>query len=140
LALAVVNAFLAGFHGSAAVVATVISSRALSPRVALLSAACAAWLGPLMLGTAVADTISQQLILPTALSLEVLVCGLAAAASWIAFTWLIGLPCSASQAVIGGLLGASVAVAGFAAIQPLGLIKTLVGLFHHPSACLRVCG
>ncbi|MGQ0603652.1 MAG: inorganic phosphate transporter [Anaerolineales bacterium] len=132
LVLALFNAFLAGFHGSAAVVATVISSRALTPRTALLSAALAAWLGPLLLGTAVANTISQQLIAPAALSLEVLVCGLGAAASWIAFTWLAGIPCSASQAVIGGLLGASITAAGFSAIQPLGLIKTLLGLFISP--------
>lgn len=132
LALALANAFLAGFHGSAAVVATVISSRALSPRVALLSAAALAWLGPLVLGTAVADTISRQLIAPAALSLEVLICGLASAACWVTLTWLIGIPCSASQATIGGLLGASLTVAGFSAIQPVGLIKTLLGLFVSP--------
>jgi inorganic phosphate transporter, PiT family len=132
LVLALANAFLAGFHGSAAVVATVISSRALTPRVALLSAAAAAWIGPLLLGTAVANTISRELIVPAALSQEVLICGLAAAASWIAITWLVGIPCSASQATIGGLLGASVTAAGLNAIQPLGLIKTLVGLFVSP--------
>jgi len=132
LTLALANAFLAGFHGSAAVVATVISSRALSPRIALLSAAGAAWIGPLVLGTAVADTISRQLITPAALSLEVLICGLASAACWIALTWLIGIPCSASQATIGGLLGASITVAGFSAVQSLGLIKTLLGLFVSP--------
>lgn len=132
LLLALANAYLAGFHGSAAVVATVISSRALTPRVALLSAAAAAWLGPLLLGTAVANTISQELITREALSETVLICGLAAAASWITFTWLAGLPCSASQATIGGLLGASVMAAGLNAIQPLGLIKTLIGLFISP--------
>lgn len=132
LVLAVVNAFLAGFHGSAAVVATVISSRALSPRVALLSAAGAAWVGPLILGTAVANTISQQLVTPAALSEPVLICALAAAAGWIAFTWLVGIPCSASQATIGGLLGASTAAAGVGAIQPTGLYKTLLGLFLSP--------
>ncbi len=132
LALALSNAFLAGFHGSAAVVATVISSRALTPRVALLCAAGAAWVGPFILGTAVADTISRQLIAPPALTLEVLVCGLASAACWIALTWLLGIPCSASQATIGGLLGASITIAGFSSVQSLGLIKTLLGLFVSP--------
>lgn len=132
LILALLNAFLAGFHGSAAVVATVISSRALTPRTALLWAALAAWLGPLLLGTAVANTLSQQLIAPAALSLEVLLCGLVAAASWITVTWLAGIPCSASQAVIGGLLGAAVTSAGFSSVQPFGLIKILIGLFISP--------
>lgn len=132
LGLTFLNAFLAGFHGSAAVVATVIASRALSPRVALFWAALAAWLGPIVLGTAVANTISQQLIVPTALSLEVLACGLIAAASWITFTWFVGIPCSASQALIGGLLGAAVYNAGWAALQPVGFSKTLLGLFLSP--------
>lgn len=132
LALALTNAFLAGFHGSAAVVATVISSRALSPRVALVFAAAVAWVGPFVLGTAVADTISRQLIAPAALTQEVLICGLASAAFWIALTWLLGIPCSASQATIGGLLGAAITVDGFESIQSLGLIKTLLGLFVSP--------
>lgn len=132
LFLSILNAFLAGFHGSAAVVATVISSRALTPRVALFWAAAAAWLGPILLGTAVANTISQQLIFPTALSLEVLACGLVAAASWITVTWFVGIPCSASQALMGGLFGSAVSNVGWAALQPVGFAKTLLGLFLSP--------
>ncbi|MBL8057504.1 MAG: inorganic phosphate transporter [Anaerolineales bacterium] len=132
IAVALLNAFFAGFHGSAAVVATVISSRALPPRLALALAAAAACLGPLVLGTAVADTFSRQLVVPGALSLLVLVCGLAAAISWVGFTWAVGLPCSASQALVGGLLGAVTVAAGPAAVLWNGLLKVLIGLFISP--------
>ncbi len=132
IVIALLNAFLAGFHGSAAVVATVISSRALSPRAALVCSALAAFIGPLVLGTAVANTISQQLISPSVLTPDVLVCGLLAAVSWVLFTWWMGVPSSASHALIGGLLGAAFAAAGPLAIQPLGLIKTIIGLFASP--------
>lgn len=132
IVVALANAFLAGFHGSAAVVATVISSRALAPRVALLWAAAAALAGPLVLGTAVADTFSRQLVAPEALSLLGVICGLAAAIGWVGFTWAAGLPCSASQALVGGLLGAVTAAAGPAAVRGAGLLKVLIGLFISP--------
>lgn len=129
---ALLNVFLAGFHGSAAIVATVISSRALSPRRALWSAAAAALAGPLLLGTAVANTLGQQLITPAALSLRVLLSALLAATSWSLFTWVVRIPSSASQALIGGLLGAASALAGAGAVQWPGLTKILIGLFVAP--------
>lgn len=131
LALALGNAYLMGFHGSAAVVSTVISSRALSPRRALLLTAVAALVGPLVFGSAVAGTIGA-LAHPAAWSLEVLVCGLLAAVSWTLLTWWLGLPCSASQALIGGLLGALTVATGPEAVQRAGVIKIFVGLFISP--------
>lgn len=130
--LALLNAFLAGFHSSAGVVATVISARALSPRAALISSALAAGAGPLILGTAVAATFSQQLIAPAALSSLLLLCSLMAGLIWILFTWWVGLPTSASHALVGGLLGAALAAAGPGAVQLAGLIKILIGLFISP--------
>ncbi len=121
-----------GFHGSAAVVSTVISSRALPPRMALTLTALATFVGPLLFGTAVADTISQSLVQPTAWSPEVLLCGLLAAIGWTLLTWLAGIPCSASQALIGGLLGAVTAASGPGAVQQSGAWKVLSGLFISP--------
>lgn len=132
LSIALFNAYLMGFHGSAAVVATVIASRALSPRRALALTALAAFGGPLVLGAAVANTIGQGLIWPSAWSTEALACGLLAASGWTLLTWWVGLPCSASQALIGGLLGAATVAAGPGAVQPAGALKTLIGLFVSP--------
>jgi PiT family inorganic phosphate transporter len=132
LLIALFNAYLMGFHGSAAVVATVIASRALSPRRALALTALAAFGGPLLFGGAVAATVGQALVLPSAWSPEALACGLLAALGWTLLTWWVGLPCSASQALIGGLLGAATIAAGPGAIQPAGALKTFVGLFISP--------
>lgn len=132
IVIAVANAFLAGFHGSAAVVSTAISSRALAPRTALRWSALAALVGPLILGTAVANTIGQQLIVPTALSARVLFFAVLGATAWSLFTWRVGIPSSASQALVGGLLGAVTVASGPEAVQRAGLVKTLVGLFLSP--------
>lgn len=132
IAVALINALLAGFHGSAAMVATVISSRAFTPRTALGLAAAAAFAGPLLLGTAVAGTLGRDLIAPLALTPLALVCALLAAAGWVCFTWLAGLPCSASQALVGGLLGAATLAAGPGSVQSAGLLKVLIGLFVSP--------
>jgi len=121
-----------GFHGSAAVVATVISSRALPPRMALTLTALATFVGPLLFGTAVAHTIGQSLVQPAAWSPEVVLCGLLASIGWTLLTWLIGIPCSASQALIGGLLGAATVAAGPGAVQRSGVLKVLIGLFISP--------
>lgn len=121
-----------GFHGSAAIVATVIASRALSPRQALALTALAAFGGPLFLGAAVAHTIGQGLVAPSAWSSVALACGLLAASGWTLLTWWVGLPCSASQALIGGLLGAVTIAAGPGAVQSEGVLKTLIGLFVSP--------
>ncbi len=140
LAAALGGTFLMGFHASAAVVSTVISSRALAPRRALLLTVLATFVGPLVLGSAVANTIGRELAEPGAWSPEVLLCGLLAAISWSLFTWWVRLPSSVSQALIGGLMGALVAAAGPAAVQRAGLLKTLTGLFISPPAGLIVGG
>lgn len=131
-AIALANAFIAGFHGSAAVVSTVISSRALSPRAALIVAAGTALIGPVIMGTAVANTIGHDLISAEAFSPAALLCGLLAATGWILLTWFIGLPCSASQALIGGLLGAATVSMEPGSIQGPGVLKVLIGLFISP--------
>lgn len=130
--VALLNALLAGFHGSAAVVATVISSRALAPRRALAVAGGAAFIGPLVLGTAVAGTLGRDLIAPAGMTPVVLLSALLAATVWVLFTWRVGVPCSASQALVGGLLGAATLAAGPGAVRAAGLWKVLIGLFISP--------
>lgn len=132
LLVALGDAYLMGFHGSAAIVSTVISSRALSPRRALLLTVTATLVGPVVLGTAVAATIGQSLALPSAWSPEVVLCGVLAAIGWTLLTWWLAIPCSASQALIGGLLGAVTMAAGPGAVQQAGVLKALIGLFISP--------
>lgn len=121
-----------GFHGSAAVVSTIISSRAMSPRRALTLTALTTLIGPLILGTAVAGTIGQGLVNLDAWTPEALLCGLSASLCWTLLTWWLGIPCSASQALIGGLLGAITVAAGPGVVQRAGVVKTLIGLFISP--------
>jgi inorganic phosphate transporter, PiT family len=124
--------FLNGFHDSATLVATVIASRALPPRIALLLAATAEFLGPFLFGTAVAAAIGEGLLAPGVMTLPALLCALGAAISWNLITWWLGQPASSSHALVGGLVGAAVASAGWQAVRAGGLAKILVALFVSP--------
>lgn len=104
-----------GFHDAANVVATVIASRAMTPARAVLVVATFEFLGPLLGGTAVANTIGKFIDLsdlPTVLSLGVLLAGLLGAIAWNLLTWWWGIPSSSSHALVGGLIGAVVTAAG----------------------------
>jgi inorganic phosphate transporter, PiT family len=103
--------FTNGFHDAANIVATVIASRAMQPIQAVLIVGTFEFLGPLLGGTAVANTIGKFIDLsdlPAELSLSVLVSGLAGAIVWNLFTWWKGIPSSSSHALVGGLIGAVV--------------------------------
>ena len=98
-----------GFHDAANIIATVIASRAMQPMQAVLLVGFFEFLGPLLGGTAVANTIGKFIDLsdlPAALSLTILVSGLAGAIVWNLFTWARGIPSSSSHALVGGLIGA----------------------------------
>lgn len=104
-----------GFHDAANVVATVIASRAMTPARAVILVATFEFLGPLLGGTAVANTIGSFIDLsdlPTLMSLGVLLAGLFGAIGWNLITWWRGIPSSSSHALVGGLAGAVVAAAG----------------------------
>ncbi len=104
-----------GFHDAANIIATVIASRAMTPVQAVLLVGVFEFLGPLLGGTAVADTIGKFVRLgdlPAATSLAVLLCGLAGAIGWNLLTWWKGIPSSSSHALVGGLVGVVVAAAG----------------------------
>ncbi|NTV96115.1 MAG: inorganic phosphate transporter [Thiobacillus sp.] len=104
-----------GFHDAANIIATVIASRAMQPISAVVVVSLFEFLGPLLGGTAVANTIGKFVDLsgmPGSLSLTVLVSGLAGAIVWNLFTWWRGIPSSSSHALIGGLVGAVVLAVG----------------------------
>jgi PiT family inorganic phosphate transporter len=132
IALAVVFDFLNGVHDSSNIVATMISSRAFSPRAALTTTAIAEFLGPFLFGVAVARTIGDEVAISSALTLNVLVACLISAILWNLLTWFLGLPSSSSHALIGGLVGAVAIGAGLGAIKVSGLEKVLIALFASP--------
>ena len=104
-----------GFHDAANIIATVIASRAMQPISAVIVVGTFEFLGPLLGGTAVANTIGKFVDLsglPGTLSLTLLVSGLAWAIVWNLFTWWKGIPSSSSHALIGGLIGAVVLAVG----------------------------
>jgi len=132
LGLALFFAFLNGFHDSANVVATIISSRAMSPRGALAMAAIAEFAGPFIFGVAVATTIGNEVVHAETINIQVVMAALLSASLWNLLTWLLGLPSSSSHALIGGLVGAVVVSSGLSAIQAAGLIKVVAALFLSP--------
>jgi PiT family inorganic phosphate transporter len=103
--------YINGFHDTANAIATVVSTKVLTPRVAVIWAAFWNLIGALF-GTAVAKTISTGLVEPSAATMTTVLCALLAAIIWNLFTWWLGLPSSSSHALIGGLCGAAMATAG----------------------------
>ncbi len=136
--LAMVFAFINGFHDSGNIVATIISSRALRPRYALMLIALAETTGPFVLGMAVARTIGHDIVRSDFITIEALCSAMLGAIVWNLFTWWAGLPSSSSHALIGGLLGGAWSVGGLHVIQMGGMVKTLVALFLSPVLGLLV--
>lgn len=124
--------FFNGLHDSSNVVATVISTRALSPRRALWMAALANGFGPLVFGVAVATTIGDEVVASEAVTLPVVYAALLAAILWNIITLVFGIPSSTSHALIGGIMGAVWAGFGFDHLEPVGLSKVMIALFFSP--------
>ncbi|HUH97154.1 MAG TPA: inorganic phosphate transporter [Anaerolineales bacterium] len=125
-------ALLNGVHDSSNVVATMISSRAFSPPVALGVTALANFLAPFIFGLAVAETIGNDVVASSSINVIVIVAALASAILWDLLTWYLGFPSSSSHALVGGLIGAVVIGGGWQAVELPGLIKVLVALFTSP--------
>lgn len=132
IVLALAFDFLNGIHDSSNVVATMISSRAISPRLALAMTAVANFFGPFIFGVAVANTIGHEIVAAETISTEVLIAALVSAIFWNLLTWYLGFPSSSSHALIGGFIGAVMMGAGWQAIQMHGLQKILIALFASP--------
>ena len=132
IALALVFDFLNGMRDASNIVATMISSRAFSPRTALGIAAIAEFLGPFLFGIVVAKTIGDDLVQSNVLTLNVIAASLVGAIVWNLVTWFLGIPGSSSHALIGGMVGAVIAGAGLDAIKFQGLTRVLIALFASP--------
>jgi PiT family inorganic phosphate transporter len=124
--------FLNGFNDSANTVATMISSRAMSPRGALMLSTVAHLLAPFLFGVAVATTIGHEVVASYATTLPVVWSALLGAITWNLITWRFGIPSSSSHALIGGLLGATIMGFGPQSVLVDGLYKVLIVLLTSP--------
>jgi PiT family inorganic phosphate transporter len=124
--------YINGFHDAANSIATVVSTRVLSPGQAVIWAAFFNFVAAFTFGTAVAKTIGKGMINLDAVTFGVIFGGLMGAIIWDLITWYFGLPTSSSHALIGGYAGAAVANAGFGAIIVSGWTKTLVYIVLAP--------
>ena len=130
--VAVAFDFLNGFHDSANSIATVVSTRVLSPRLAVLWAAFFNFVAAFFFGTGVARTMGGGMIDLRFVNLYVILSGLLGAIVWDILTWYYGLPVSSSHALIGGYAGAAIAKGGWQVVIPSGWTKTLLFIFLSP--------
>ena len=121
--------YVNGFHDAANIVATLIASGAATPRVAIPLVALCHFIGPLLIGTAVATTIGTGIVSPESITIPVIITALLAAIIWNLITWYFGLPSSSSHALVGGMVGAVWVAVGFSYIHIAGLVKILGFLF-----------
>jgi len=121
-----------GMHDAANSIATIVSTRVLTPRQAVVWAAFFNFIAFLIFGTAVAHTIGTGLIDIRVVTPPVILAGLLGAIGWNLFTWWNGLPTSSSHALIGGYAGAAIVKAGSGVIIVHGWVKTLIFIFLAP--------
>ena len=132
IAVAFVFDFINGFHDSANSIATVVSTRVLSPGVAVFWAAFFNFVAAFTVGTAVAKTIGKGLIDPSVVDPTLILSALLGAIIWDLLTWWLGLPTSSSHALLGGLGGAAIAKAGFGALIMSGWVLPIVFIVISP--------
>ena len=130
--------YVNGFHDAANSIATVVSTRVLSPRIAVLWAAFFNFVAFVVFGTAVASTIANDVVVQSVLSIGVVFAGLIGAIAWDLITFWLGLPTSSSHALVGGIAGAAVAKAGFGVLITEGLRKIGVFIVLSPLIGLAV--
>jgi PiT family inorganic phosphate transporter len=138
VALALVFDFLNGFHDSANSVATVVSTRVLTPRFAVLWAAFFNFVAFLFFGLHVANTIGNGIIDITIVDKGIIFGTLAGACVWDVFTWYFGLPTSSSHALMGGMIGAALVKAGTGSLVWRGILKTVLFIFLSPAIGLAL--
>ena len=130
--LALVFDFINGFHDAANSIATVVSTRVLSPGKAVMWAAFFNFIAAFAFGTAVARTVGAGMVDLDIVTYTVIFGGLMGAILWDLITWYYGLPTSSSHALFGGYAGAAVAKAGFGALIASGWTKTLIFIVVAP--------
>jgi PiT family inorganic phosphate transporter len=124
--------FTNGMHDAANSISTIVSTRVLSPRLAVIWAAFFNFIAFLIFGTTVASTIGKGMIDVNAVTPTVVFAGLVGAISWNLITWYFGLPSSSSHALIGGYAGAAIAKSGLGVLIAAGWYKTLIFIALAP--------
>lgn len=132
IVVALIFDFVNGFHDAANSIATVVSTRVLSPRYAVMWAAFFNFVAFLFFGLHVATTIGKGIIDPAVVDPAVIFAALVGAIAWDMITWYYGIPSSSSHALIGGLAGAAVAKAGATSLDSAGLAKITVSIVLSP--------
>jgi inorganic phosphate transporter, PiT family len=138
IGLALLFDYINGFHDAANSIATVVSTRVLSPGQAVLWAAAFNFAAAFLVGTAVARSVGSGMVDLAVVTYSVIFAGLCGAIAWNLITWYLGLPTSSSHALFGGYAGAAVAKTGFSAIIASGWTKTLVFIVLSPLIGLTV--
>src|SRR5918998_4022834 len=129
IAVALAFDFINGLHDAANSIATVVSTRVLSPPMAVAWAAFFNFIAFLFIGLHVAETIGKGIIDPAIVDPAVIFGALMGAILWNVLTWYFGIPSSSSHALVGGLVGAGITKGGVGAIVSSGVIKTAVFIF-----------
>ena len=124
--------FLNGFHDAANSVATVVSTRVLSPNIAVIWAAFFNFIAFLFFGLHVANTIGKGIVNINIIDSSIVFAALLGASIWNIITWYFGLPTSSSHALIGGLIGAAIVKSGVSSLVSSGIIKTVLFMFISP--------
>src|SRR5438105_8327573 len=124
--------FMNGFHDAANSIATVVSTRVLTPRAAVAWAAFFNFVAAFGFGVAVATTVGRGIVQPNVVDNAVIFSGVTAAFVWDWITWRYGLPSSSSHALIAGLAGAGAAKGGFGVLLPAGLARVAVFIVVSP--------
>src|SRR5512138_3600074 len=132
IAVALIFDYINGFHDAANSIATVVSTRVLSPGKAVIWASFFNFAAAFLFGTSVAQTVGSGMVDLSVVTFAVIFGGLFGAIVWDLITWYYGLPTSSSHALFGGYAGAAVAKAGFAAIIVSGWTKTLIFIVVAP--------
>src|SRR5512146_1368362 len=130
--LALIFDFLNGFHDAANAIATVVSTGTLKPNQSVALAATFNFVAIFVFHLKVAATVGKGIVDPTAVDLYVLFGALVGAISWNIITWYFGIPSSSSHALIGGIVGATVAKAGTAPLVWAGIGKTVAFIVISP--------
>jgi PiT family inorganic phosphate transporter len=132
ISLVLIFDFINGFHDSANSIATVVSTKVLSPVAAVSMAAFFNFIAFLVFPLKVATTIGKGVINPDVINLTVIASALTAAIAWNLFTWRLGLPSSSSHTLVGGLVGAAVASSGWSSVVMAGVIKIVIFIVIAP--------
>jgi PiT family inorganic phosphate transporter len=133
IGIALLFDLLNGLHDAANSIATVVSTRVLTPQVAVLWAAFFNFIAFLFFGLHVAETVGKGIIVADIVDAQVIFGALMGAIGWNLITWGFGIPSSSSHALIGGLLGAGISKAGLHAVVWSGVLKTVAAIFLSPA-------